>query len=163
MEFVNYLSLLLLLIPIFLFLTKKTSNNLPPSSMGLPIIGHSLSILHAMRANKGEAWFHERIRKYGPISKLSLFGTPTVFLHGQAANIFIYTCDSKTFSNQQPASMRRVCGEKNILELSGEDHKRIRGSLVSFLKPEALKQYVGRWMTLESTWRCIGMAKMRST
>ncbi|CAL5345752.1 unnamed protein product [Camellia sinensis] len=163
MEFVNYLSLLLLLIPIFLFLTKKTSNNLPPGSMGLPIIGHSLSILHAMRANKGEAWFHERIRKYGPISKLSLFGTPTVFLHGQAANIFIYTCDSKTFSNQKPASMRRVCGEKNILELSGEDHKRIRGSLVSFLKPEALKQYVGRWMKLESTWRCIGMAKMRST
>ncbi|XP_028121275.1 beta-amyrin 28-monooxygenase-like [Camellia sinensis] len=107
--------------------------------MGLPIIGHSLSLLHAMRANKGEAWFHERIRKYGPISKLSLFGTPTVFLHGQAANIFIYTCDSKTFSNQQPASMRRVCGEKNILELSGKDHKRIRGSLVSFLKPEALK------------------------
>ncbi|GMP72943.1 hypothetical protein CsSME_00030813 [Camellia sinensis var. sinensis] len=108
MEFVNYLSLLLLPIPIYLFLTKKTSNKLPPGSMGLPIIGHSLSLLHAMRANKGEAWFHERIRKYGPISKLSLFGTHTVFLHGQAANQFIYMCDSKTFSNQQPASMRRV-------------------------------------------------------
>ncbi|THG13662.1 hypothetical protein TEA_007401 [Camellia sinensis var. sinensis] len=144
MEFVNYLSLLVLLIPIFLFLTKKTSNKLPPGSMGLPIVGHSLSLLHAMRANKGEAWFHERIRKYGPISKLSLFGTPTVFLHGQAANKFIYTCDSKTVSNQQPASMRRVCGEKIILELSGEDHKRIRGALVSFLKHEALKQYVGK-------------------
>ncbi|CAL5410877.1 unnamed protein product [Camellia sinensis] len=144
MEFVNYLSLLVLLIPIFLFLAKKTSNKLPPGSMGLPIVGHSLSLLHAMRANKGEAWFHERIRKYGPISKLSLFGTPTVFLHGQAANKFIYTCDSKTVSNQQPASMRRVCGEKIILELSGEDHKRIRGALVSFLKPEALQQYVGK-------------------
>ncbi|GMP72951.1 hypothetical protein CsSME_00030819 [Camellia sinensis var. sinensis] len=112
--------------------------------MGLPIVGHSLSLLHAMRANKGEAWFHERIRKYGSISKLSLFGTPTVFLHGQAANKFIYTCDSKTVSNQQPASMRRVCGEKIIPELSGEDHKRIRGALVSFLKPEALQQYVGK-------------------
>ncbi|GMP73009.1 hypothetical protein CsSME_00030873 [Camellia sinensis var. sinensis] len=127
MEFVNYLSLLLLLIPIFLFLTKKTSNKLPPGSME-PIIGHRLSLLHAMRANKGEAWFHERIRKYGPISKLSLFGTPIVFLHGQAANKFIYTCDSKTFSNHQPASMRRFCGEKNILELSSKDHKRIKGS-----------------------------------
>ncbi|GMP73012.1 hypothetical protein CsSME_00030876 [Camellia sinensis var. sinensis] len=144
MEFVNYLSLLLLLIPIFLFLTKKTSNKLPPGSMGLPIIGHSLSLLHVMQANKGEAWFHEKIRKYGPISKLSLFGTPTVFLHGQAANKFIYTCDNKTFSNQQPTLMRRVFGEKNILELSGEDHKRIRGALVSFLKPEALKQYDGK-------------------
>ncbi|GMP72994.1 hypothetical protein CsSME_00030858 [Camellia sinensis var. sinensis] len=81
MEFVNYLSLLFLLIPIFLFLTKKTSNKLPPGSME-PIIGHSLSFLHAMQANKGEAWFPERIRKYGPISELSLYGTPTVFLHG---------------------------------------------------------------------------------
>ncbi|GMP72978.1 hypothetical protein CsSME_00030844 [Camellia sinensis var. sinensis] len=40
--------------------------------------------------------------------------------------------------------MRRVCGENNILALSGEDHKRIRGALVSFLKPEALKEYVGK-------------------
>ncbi|GMP72962.1 hypothetical protein CsSME_00030829 [Camellia sinensis var. sinensis] len=38
--------------------------------------------------------------------------------------------------------MRRVCGVKNILELSDKDHKRIRGALVFFLKPEALKQYV---------------------
>ncbi|CAL5411998.1 unnamed protein product [Camellia sinensis] len=134
MEFVNYLSLLVLLIPIFLFLTKKTSNKLPPGSMGLPIVGHSLSLLHAMRANKGEAWFHERIRKYGPISKLSLFG-----------NLYTrVTARQFPTSNQQPASMRRVCGEKIILELSGEDHKRIRGALVSFLKHEALKQYVGK-------------------
>jgi cytochrome P450 len=30
------------------------------------------------------------------------------------------------------------------MELSGEDHKRVRGALVSFLKPESLKQYVGK-------------------
>ncbi|KAI7999983.1 hypothetical protein LOK49_LG09G01596 [Camellia lanceoleosa] len=40
--------------------------------------------------------------------------------------------------------MRRVSGENNILALSGEDHKRKRGALVSFLKPEALKEYVGK-------------------
>ncbi|KAL7242778.1 hypothetical protein ACSBR1_015213 [Camellia fascicularis] len=40
--------------------------------------------------------------------------------------------------------MRRVCGVNNILVLSGEDHKRKRGALLSFLKPEALKEYVGK-------------------
>lgn len=144
MEFVNYLSLLLLLIPIFLFLTKKTSNKLPPGSMGLPIIGHSLSLLHAVRANKGEAWFHERIRNYGPISKLSLFGTLLQFFFMDRLQTNLYTCVT---ARRFPTSNQHQwgeSGEKNILELSGEDHKRIRGALVSFLKPEALKQYVGK-------------------
>ncbi|GMP65380.1 hypothetical protein CsSME_00026200 [Camellia sinensis var. sinensis] len=30
------------------------------------------------------------------------------------------------------------------MELSGEDHKRVRGALISFLKPESLKQYIGK-------------------
>lgn len=36
-----------------------------------------------------------------------------------------------------------ILGERNLTELSGEDHKRVRGALVSFLKPESLRQYVG--------------------
>ena len=31
-----------------------------------------------------------------------------------------------------------------MTELIGDDHKRVRGALVSFLKPEMLKQYVGK-------------------
>ncbi|KAE8125581.1 hypothetical protein FH972_020364 [Carpinus fangiana] len=37
-----------------------------------------------------------------------------------------------------------ILGDRNIFELSGEDHKRVRSALVSFLKPESLKQYVGK-------------------
>jgi cytochrome P450 family 26 subfamily A len=43
-----------------------------------------------MRANTAEKWIEDRINKYGSISKLSLFGTPTVLIHGQAANKFIF-------------------------------------------------------------------------
>jgi cytochrome P450 family 26 subfamily A len=67
-----------------------------------------------------------------------------VFLCGQAANKFIYTCDGTKLASQKPLSVRRICGDKNILELSGHEHKRVRGALVSFLKPEALRQYVGK-------------------
>ena len=86
-----------------------------------------------MRKNTAEKWLQERIRKYGPISKMNIFGARTVFLHGQAANKFIYTCDGSILANQQPASVRRVVGVRNITELSGDEHKRIRGALVSFL------------------------------
>ncbi|KAK1556452.1 hypothetical protein Q3G72_005206 [Acer saccharum] len=139
-----YLTLILILLPVFIILTRKTSKKLPPGSLGLPIIGQSLSFLRALQTDTAEKWFQDRIRKYGPVSKLSLFGTPTVFLHGQAANKLVYTFDGNTLANQQPPSIRRICGEKNITELRGDEHKRVRDALVSFLKPEVLKQYVGK-------------------
>ncbi|KAK3000482.1 hypothetical protein RJ639_021031 [Escallonia herrerae] len=146
MEFVMYWTflVLLLLFPVFLLRARLATKRLPPGSMGLPVIGQSLSLLKAMKANTGDEWFQDRIRKYGPISKLSLFGTPSIFLHGQAANKFIYTCDGNKLANNQPKSISRLMGERSIIELSGEDHKRIRAALVSFLKPEVLKQYVGK-------------------
>nr|XP_028956454.1 taxane 10-beta-hydroxylase-like [Malus domestica] len=97
-----------------------------------------------MRANTAEKWLQQRIEKYGPVSKLSLFGKPTVFIHGPAANKFIFASDDSTISSQQVESIRLLLGDRNILELSGDDHKRVRSALMLFLKPESLKQYVGK-------------------
>lgn len=135
---------LLFLLPLFLLMTGRNSKRLPPGPLGLPIIGQSFSFVRAMRNNRADQWLQDRIRKYGPIWKMSILGAPTVFLCGQAANKFIYTCDSSILTSQQPSSIRMLCGEKNILELSGDEHKIMRGALVSFLKPEVLKQYVGK-------------------
>ena len=53
------------------------------------------------------------------------------------------------------------------MELSGEDHKRVRGALVSFLKPESLKQYVGKMdeevkKHLELHWQGKQQVKVRT-
>lgn len=135
-----------LVIPIFFLITRrrKSSKRLPPGSLGLPIIGQSLGFLRAMRNNTAEKWLEQRITKYGPVSKLSLFGKPTVFIHGQAANKFVFNNDGKTITSQQPESTRMILGDRNILELIGEDHKRVRNALMVFLKPESLKLYVGK-------------------
>ncbi|XP_007020904.2 PREDICTED: cytochrome P450 716B1 [Theobroma cacao] len=140
------ITIVLFLIPIFLLLTrrKRPSERLPPGSLGLPIIGQSLGLLRAMRTNTAEEWLQKRIRKYGPISKMSLFGKPSVFIYGQTANKFVFTSDSSTIVNQQVKSITAILGDRCILELIGEDHKRVRDALVSFLKPESLKEYVGK-------------------
>ncbi|KAK8607840.1 hypothetical protein V6N13_023289 [Hibiscus sabdariffa] len=135
---------LLLVSFLYLALTRKGSKNLPPGSLGFPLIGQSFELLRVMQTNKAEQWLQERSRKYGPVSKFSLLGTPTVFIHGHSANKFIFTCDANVLGNQQPAPFRKICGERNIMELTGDDHKRVRGAIVSFLKPEMLKQYVGK-------------------
>ncbi|MCL7048985.1 hypothetical protein MKW94_029066 [Papaver nudicaule] len=122
------------------------------------MIGQSFSLLYAMKKNTAEKWVQERIRKYGPVSKLTLFGTPTVMIHGQAANKFLFTSDCNTLGNQQPTSIKRILGSRILFELSSDDHKRVRGALVSFLKPEVLKRYVGKMdlqvrMHFESHWQ----------
>jgi cytochrome P450 len=73
-----------------------------------------------------------------------LFRTPTVLIHGQAANKFIFANGGDSIVNQQTQSIKMILGDRNLLELSGKDHSRVRGALVSFLKPESLKQYVGK-------------------
>ncbi|KAG6755439.1 hypothetical protein POTOM_041265 [Populus tomentosa] len=139
-------TVLTLLIPIFLLLTKgrRSPKRVPPGSLGIPVVGHSLHLLHAMRANTAEKWPQQRIQKYGPISKLSLFGKPTVFIHGKDANKFVFTSDSSTLSSSLLESVKKLLGDRCLLELGGQDHKRVRDALGLFLKPESLKSYVGK-------------------
>ncbi|KAK1422609.1 hypothetical protein QVD17_17894 [Tagetes erecta] len=139
------LLLLLTLVPVFfLFRRNKYNGQLPPGSLGLPVIGQSLGLLNALKADKVEKWFQERIARHGPVWKANLFGYPTVVLHGPTANKFVYTCDGNLLTNTQPPSLSRILGSKNIIELSGNDHRRVRAALVSFLKLEVLKQYVAK-------------------
>ncbi|KAI6687486.1 hypothetical protein NL676_024314 [Syzygium grande] len=123
---------------------RGSSRKLPPGSLGIPIIGQSFGLLRALRTNTVDEWLHERVRKYGPISKLTLFGKPTVFIHGQAANKLVFCGDSSKIASKQTSSTRAILGDRNLMELTGQDHKRVRDSIVSFLRPESLKQYVGK-------------------
>ncbi|PIA27475.1 hypothetical protein AQUCO_07700030v1 [Aquilegia coerulea] len=144
----SYLALfftLLSLLPIFLLIKIKRSSNscrLPPGSLGIPVIGQTFGFLRAMKANRAEKWLQDRVDKNGAVSKLTLFGIPTVIIHGQAANKFTFTSD--TLLSEQPKSFAKLVGKRNLLLLNGEDHRRVRGVIMPFLKPEVLKQYVGK-------------------
>ncbi|XP_030453516.1 cytochrome P450 716B1-like [Syzygium oleosum] len=141
------ITLLLFLLPVLFLLSwrrRGSSRKLPPGSLGIPIIGQSFGLLRALRTNTVDEWLHERVRKYGPISKLTLFGKPTVFIHGQAANKLVFCGDSSKIASKQTSSTRAILGDCNLMELTGQDHKRVRDSIVSFLRPESLKQYVGK-------------------
>jgi len=129
--------------------------NLPPGSLGLPVIGQTLGFLRALRANRYDGWIQDRIHRYGPVSKFSLLCTPTVLLAGTAANKFVFF--SSLLRVRQIESIKRLVGEKSLLDLHGDDHRRIRGALMEFLKPDMLKLYIGRMdaevkQHLEENW-----------
>jgi cytochrome P450 family 26 subfamily A len=75
---------------------------------------------------------------------MTLFGKPTVFIYGNEANKFVFTSDSSTISYSQTTSLKMILGDRCIAELCGQDHKHIRDALLLFLKPESLKNYVGK-------------------
>eukprot|EP01018_Ginkgo_biloba_P016324 Gb_33310 [translate_table: standard] len=150
--------LMFALIIIIMRLKSRRNKNVPPGSLGFPLIGETFGFVGAMKADIPKDWIDSRVAKYGPIFKTSLMGCPTVVMTGQAGNKFLFTNDYKTVVNKQPATVSRIMGKYNLLEVSVEDHKRLRGALMSFLKPEALQKSVGKMDTaiqrhLDKYWK----------
>ncbi|GLJ25574.1 hypothetical protein SUGI_0489930 [Cryptomeria japonica] len=135
-----------LAIILFVLLAKSLSlgkrKNLPPGNLGLPLIGQTFEFLSAYRSNTPQDWIEQKVLKYGSVFKTSLMGCPTVVLNGPAGNRLLFQNDFNIIANKQPISLTRIVGKKSILELSGEDHKRMRSAIMQFLKPEALQKFL---------------------
>lgn len=119
----------------------KKRRQLPPGSFGLPVVGQTLGLLRALRANTGEEWLRRWSTAYGPVSRLLLFGCPTAFLVGPSFNKFLFASAALTAKNTQ--SFNRMVGWRTIREVTGDEHRRVRAMMVQFLKLDAVKRYVG--------------------
>ncbi|KAM0921986.1 hypothetical protein ACQ4PT_006462 [Festuca glaucescens] len=121
---------------------QHDGRRLPPGSLGLPAVGlcQTRSLRRALRGNTAEAWLQRWASAYGPVSKLTLFGFPTAFLVGPSANKFFF--GSAALVTKTTLSFNRMVGWRNIRELAGDDHRRVRAMMVQFLKLEAVKSYV---------------------
>lgn len=112
---------------------------LPPGNLGVPVIGSTFSLLRACRSNTDDQWFRDRIKKYGPVSTMSLFGSPTVLLAGPAANHFIFGNEGLILT--QTGALRALVG-RSVLALTGSELKLVRSALQGYLKPEMVRRYV---------------------
>ncbi|KAG5514958.1 hypothetical protein RHGRI_036107 [Rhododendron griersonianum] len=128
------------------FLTKSNhgSKNLPKGSLGLPLVGETISLLNALRKEQGAEWINERVAKYGPIFKTSIARTPMIFVANIAGNKFVHGSGDDVFSTNQPKNIRALHGECTIFELSGSRYILVKKAMLSFLSPENLKNYVRR-------------------
>ncbi|KAJ1260561.1 hypothetical protein BS78_10G242100 [Paspalum vaginatum] len=118
----------------------KRKAPLPPGPFAPPLVGHTLSLVRALRANTADDWLRRCVSAYGPVSRLSLFGSPTAFLSGPSANKFIF--GSAAVTAKTPESLARMIGRRTIREVVGDEHRRVRAMMVQFLRADAVKRYV---------------------
>lgn len=131
---------------------KTGRKPLPPGSLGLPVVGQTLSLLRALRANTAEDWLRRRAAAYGPVSRLSLFRRPTAFLVGPSANKFLFTSPALTTMNSE--SLSRMVGRRTVRDVAGDEHARVRGVMARFLRPDAVKRHVAEVRRhLDARWR----------
>ncbi|KAH7545596.1 hypothetical protein FEM48_Zijuj01G0110200 [Ziziphus jujuba var. spinosa] len=146
------LYLLLSLAPLFLALTifvfkgrSDEPKNLPPGSMGWPIVGETIEFLFG----KPENFVFKRMKKYSPdIFKTKILGEKTAVICGPNGHKFLFTNEQKYFTAFRPHSMQRMFRSYKepaaAQKHPGRDEEAKVLKSPGFLKPEALVRYLAK-------------------
>uniref|UniRef100_F6GUN7 Beta-amyrin 28-oxidase n=1 Tax=Vitis vinifera TaxID=29760 RepID=F6GUN7_VITVI len=117
-------------------------SNLPPGSLGWPRIGETLVFLRSGEDGEPQRFIRERMDKYDSgVFKTSLLGEPMMVFCGPAGNKFLFGNENKLVSVWWPSSVRKLF-RSCLVTATGDEAKRMRRMLLTFLNPDALKRYV---------------------
>ncbi|KAG0607674.1 hypothetical protein M758_8G047100 [Ceratodon purpureus] len=124
---------------------KRVTPPVPPGSLGWPVLGETLELLSAKRANIADQFYKARVAKYGEVFKTHLFLDPVVSVGGADGNKFLFSNENKLVQNSWPPSMIKILGKDTIINQVGERHRKLRRIFTSnFFNPEGIALYVSR-------------------
>ncbi|XP_062094799.1 beta-amyrin 28-monooxygenase-like [Humulus lupulus] len=131
------------LLALYVVVFKTSDKNLPPGSMGWPIIGETIEFLFG----KPENFVFKRMKKYSPdIFKTNILGEKTVVICGPNGHKFLFSNEQKYFTAFRPHSMQRMFRSYKEPKQAQVQHGRDEEAKVlrspGFLKPEALVRYL---------------------
>jgi cytochrome P450 len=148
--------LLLSLVPVVLVLgifaltrRSKGCRNLPPGSLGWPIVGETLEFL----SGKPEKFVFDRMNKYSPeVFKTKILGEETAVICGPSGHKFLFSNEQKLFTAFRPHSMQKIfrphqAGAQISRAAEAQISRAAEAKILKspgFLKPEALVRYLGK-------------------
>lgn len=121
---------------------KKKKKNVPPGSLGWPVVGETLEFLRYGGEGKQEGFTRERMEKYeSRVFKTSLLGESMIVLCGPAGNKFLFSNENKNVQVWWPSSVTKLL-RSSLVTKSGSQAKSLKRLLSTFLNPDALKNYL---------------------
>ncbi|KAJ1405414.1 Cytochrome P450 [Sesbania bispinosa] len=141
-------AVLVLFVLCFHFITKifKLRNHprlqLPPGSLGWPIVGETFEFVRTSLENSPLRFVQERMKKYDSrVFKTSLLGNHIAVFCGPAGNKFLYSNENKNVQVWWPSSVKKLL-RLSLVNKVGDEAKMIRKFLMTFLNAEALRNFM---------------------
>ncbi|KAK9025656.1 hypothetical protein V6N11_038515 [Hibiscus sabdariffa] len=125
---------------IYRWRNPKCKGTLPPGSMGLPLIGETLSFLVTSKSIDIHPFLNERLKRYGPLFKTSIAGQPVVVSSDADFNYYVLQQDGKLVDFYLMDSFSQLVHNDNMNNLGGFFHKYLRRSILSHFGHEPLKR-----------------------
>ncbi|KAM0937945.1 putative cytochrome P450 [Dioscorea sansibarensis] len=117
------------------------SIKLPPGTMGLPFIGHTIPFMQPHSSSSLGLFINQSITKHGRIFKMSFLGKPTIVSADADFNRYILQSEGRMFENSCPTSIAEILGRWSMLALEGKIHKEMRSIAVNFMSNAKLRTY----------------------
>lgn len=114
--------------------------NLPPGSLGLPILGETLQFFAPNDSFDVPPFVKQRKLRYGPIFKTSLVGRPVVVSTDPDVNQLVFQQEGRLFQSWYPDTFTKVFGEQNVGSIHGHLYKYLRNMVLTLVGPENLKE-----------------------
>ncbi|KAF3530470.1 hypothetical protein DY000_02039141 [Brassica cretica] len=114
----------------------KCKGKLPPGSMGFPIIGKTFEFMKPHDAIQLPTFVKEKVHRYGPVFRTSLFGAKVIVSTDSGLNIEMAKTNHVP---GMPKSLARLFGENNLFVQSKDSHKHVRSVTTQLLGSQGLK------------------------
>jgi cytochrome P450 len=114
-----------------------TQLQLPPGSMGLPLLGETLAIARNMTA-----FLMERGTQHGNVFKSHVFGRPVAFVSGPEGATAFLDPERVDRAGGHPAHVRELFGGTNINMYNGPKHAGLKRLLLKGFSKEAFESYL---------------------
>ncbi|XP_006302176.2 cytochrome P450 87A3 [Capsella rubella] len=118
----------------------KCSGKLPPGSMGLPLLGETISYFKPNTTSDIQPFIKDRIKKYGPIFKTSIVGIPVIVATDPDFSYFVLNQEGQCFKNWYPDTFTKIFGNQNLATLHGFVYKYLKHMILSLFGHESRKK-----------------------
>jgi cytochrome P450 family 26 subfamily A len=129
---------------------RRASPGIPPGAFAWDFIDEIFQFLGFLRKPNLREFYDSRTLKYGSLFTTSVYCEPTIVFYRPEGNRLLFANENKLVVRTWPSSVGKLFGTA-LVNATGDDAKRFKRMLMTFLRPEALHKFVGG---VDSITRC---------